>query len=82
MSKSKFLFLFNVFSLSIDIQSLPNNTYDDLWSNTIEHLSNTQQRKHIIQSSTAIKLLDCTVEEEEQILNIALATQVYSYVFK
>jgi hypothetical protein len=82
LSKSKFLFLFNVFSLSIDIQSLPNNTYDDLWSNTIEHLSNTQQRKHIIQSSTAIKLLDCTVEEEEQILNIALATQVYSYVFK
>lgn len=62
--------------LFIDIQSLPNNTYDDLWSNTIEHLSTTQQRKHIIHSSTSMKLLDCTVEDE-QILNIALANQVY-----
>jgi S-adenosylmethionine/arginine decarboxylase-like enzyme len=59
----------------IDIQSLSNNIYDDLWSNTIEHLSNTQQQRHIIQSSTSIKLLDCTIENE-QILNIALADKV------
>jgi hypothetical protein len=65
----------NFVILSIDIQSLPTNTYDDLWSNTIEHLSTTQQRKHIIQSSTSIKLLDCTIDHE-QILNIALADKV------
>ncbi len=58
-----------------DIQSLPENTYDDLWTNTTEHLSTTQQRRHVIQSSTSIKLLDCTIENE-QILNIALADKV------
>jgi len=69
------------FLLLIDIQLLPNNIYDDLWSNTIEHLSNTQQRRHIIQSSTSIKLLDCTIENE-QILNIALADNVILSIFK
>ncbi len=62
--------------LSIDIQSLPDNTYEDLRSNTIEHLSNTQQRRYTIQSSTSIKLLDCSIKNE-QILNIALADQVF-----
>ncbi|CAF3862614.1 unnamed protein product, partial [Rotaria magnacalcarata] len=66
----------------LNIQSLLNNTYDDLWSNTVEHLAHVEQRKHTIQSSTSIKLLDCTVEDE-QILNIALADQkglsLYSY---
>ncbi|CAF1164188.1 unnamed protein product [Rotaria sordida] len=66
----------------LNIQSLPNTIYDDLWSNTIEHLSTTEQRKYIIQSLTSIKLLDC-IEEDEQILNIALADQkglsFYSY---
>ncbi|CAF3385367.1 unnamed protein product [Rotaria socialis] len=66
----------------LNIQSLLNNTYDDLWSNTVEHLSHGEQRRHTIQSSTSIKLLDCTVEDE-QILNIALADQkglsFYSY---
>ncbi|CAF3687704.1 unnamed protein product [Rotaria sp. Silwood1] len=66
----------------LNIQSLSNNIYDDIWSNTIEHLSTLEQRKYIIQSLTSIKLLDCT-EENEQILNIALADQkglsFYSY---
>ncbi|CAF4507091.1 unnamed protein product, partial [Rotaria sp. Silwood2] len=66
----------------LNIQSLPNHIYDDLWSNTVEHLSTTEQRRYIIQTLTSIKLLDCT-EENEQILNIALANQkglsFYSY---
>ncbi|CAF0735611.1 unnamed protein product [Adineta steineri] len=66
----------------LNIQSLPNNIYDELWSNTTEYLSNTQQQKHVIQSSTSFKLLDCAIEDE-QILNIALANQngltFYSY---
>lgn len=58
-----------------DIQSIPENTYDELKSNTIEHLSTTQQKKHLIQSVNSIRLLDCTVDND-QILNIALADQV------
>ncbi|UJR31718.1 hypothetical protein I4U23_019198 [Adineta vaga] len=67
----------------LNIQSLSNHIYDELWSNTTEHLSNTRQRKHVIQSPTSIKLLDCSIEENEQILNIVLANQngvvFYSY---
>lgn len=63
-----------------DIQSLSDHIYDELWSNTTDHLSNTQQRRHVIETSSSIKLLDCFVENE-QLLNIAVANHVYSDYF-
>ncbi|CAF1164897.1 unnamed protein product [Adineta ricciae] len=66
----------------LNIQSLSDHIYDELWSNTTDHLSNTPQRRHVIETSSSIKLLDCFVENE-QLLNIAVANHnglaLYSY---
>lgn len=61
-----------------DIQSIPDDTYDELWSNTVEHLSHTPERKQTIRLPTSIELLDCSVDDEDgaAVLNIALADQV------
>jgi hypothetical protein len=61
-----------------DVQSIPENTYDELWSNTVEHLSRTHERKQIIRLPTSIELLDCSASDEDgtAVLNIALADQV------
>lgn len=64
----------------LDIQMIPDQTYDELWSKPIDHLNQVNERRKIIRLSKPIELLDCKYEtiNDHKYIRIAFSDQVVS----